>query len=671
MSNTIQFILVVIALLIGSSIGAYVSFLFSKTKATTTDEASRQRIAEKDDQIKEIRELFDRENRTFTEERAAHTIKLDDLQRQLLEAREAKAQMIGAGESVAALKEQLETKSEEVDAYVQRVTKLTEDLSHFKKAAEEADKSKGDALAQKDVAVDRLIAAKDAAHQQQIQAANDACARQLADKDAHHEREMVSLREHCEGQVAEKAARLEEQKCLLIEAEKAKLDALALKDAEVERLISAKEAALKEQIDAANDACTRQIADKQTHHEREMSSLREHCEAQIMEMKTRVEEQRTMLADAEKKLTETFDSLSVKALKTVSEEFMRTAKATLETTQADASGDLKLKQQAFEELLKPFSETMKTLDKRCQESDEKAATAQALLKEQLDRLMGATDNLSSAFRKPNSRGSWGEKTLQNVFENSGLQEGHDYVLQHTTDAEDGKLRADAIVHLPKGRRLVIDAKNLWDGYQQAMSATEEPARQLLLQKHAQAVRNQVKLLSTKAYWQQYDGLDCVVMFLPTEAMFHAALEYDKELLNDAIANRVYLASPMTLIGLLRAVHYVLDQERLNKNAIEISEIGKKLYEAVRVFGTHYAKVGSNLRRTVDAYNESVGSLERNVLSKARQLRSKGVGATNVLEEPQGIESLPTQYRSRELTEAVVEIELPLPVVPEAELTNPN
>ena len=570
MSTETQFVVFTVALLVGGAVGACVVRLLGKARIEAAETAVQARLAEKDGLLTELRSAADCERRVAAEERSGATAKLDDLQRQLSEAREAQAKLIGAGESTQMLKEQLECKTEEVENYLQRLTKLSADVSSYKKAAEEAVSAKAEAIAAKDVATQRLIEAKDAACKGQLEDLRASCARQLADKEAF----------------------------------------------------------LVQQID----------------------SLKVHCDAQLAEKETHIAEQRRLLAEAEKKMGETFDSLSIKALSTMGEEFLKTAKATLETTQAEAKGDVKLQQQAIEELLKPFAETMKSLDKRCQETDEKAASSQSLLKDQLDRLMGATDNLSSAFRKPNARGNWGEATLKNVFEHSGLIEGHDFELQHTTDAEDGKLRADAIVNLPKGRRLVIDAKNMWDGYQQAMTATDETARQLLLQKHAQAVRSQIKQLSSKAYWQQYDGLDCVVMFLPTEAMYHAAMEFDKDLLNDAIASRVYLASPMTLVGLLRAVQYVLDQERLNQNAVEISEIGKKLYEALRTYGTHYAKVGSSLERTVRAYNDSVGSLERNVLSKARQLRSKGVGAVAALPETQGIETLPSRFTSKELSD---------------------
>ena len=567
MSTETTIIFVVTALLVGSGIGFAVSLYLAKAKQQAADSTLADRLLDKDSQIAEAKKSLDDDRRLAADERRALSTTIDELQGKLREAGEARAKLEGAGESLEALKAQLEAKSAEIVIHVERITTLSSDRSRFKTEAEEATRAKNDALAAKTVEADRL------------------------------------LRE--------------------------------------------KEDAVVAQIAEMRGSSIRQLADKEAASASQLKALRDHCDAQLAEKDRHVEEMRQQLADAEKRLTETFDSLSVKALTKIGEQFMAAAKATFETAQVETKGELKLRQQAVEELLKPFSETMKALDKRCQETDEKAASAQGLLKEHLDRLMGATESLSTAFRKPNSRGNWGEGTLRNVLEQSGLQEGHDFELQHSTDSEDGKLRADAIVNLPKGRRLVIDSKNLWDGYQQATAATDEPSRQLLLQKHTQAVRNQVRQLSAKAYWQQYDGLDCVVMFLPTEAMFQAALEQDKDLLNDAIANRVYLASPMTLVGLLRAVQYVLDQERLNQNALEISETGKKLYEALHTFGAHYAKVGNNLRRTVDTYNDSLGSLERNVLSKARQLRSKGIGSTTVLAELEGVAALPSHLRSAE------------------------
>jgi len=413
--------------------------------------------------------------------------------------------------------------------------------------------------------------------------------RRLDDKEA-------ALREALEAR-----ARLEGAASL---AEQSRADALAAKDREVERLLAAKDEA--------------------------------------------IEEQRALLARAEERLKETFDSLSVQALKTATDQFLKTANATFERVQEEAKGDLKLKQQAIDQLLDPVRESLKSLDKRCIESDEKRAVAEQILAEQIRGLLGATDSLSNALRRPNTRGSWGEITLRTVLDNAGLVEGQDYELQHTTDAADGKLRADAVVRLPKNRQIVIDCKTPLETYREAVNAPDETTRQLLLARHAQGVRNHVKDLSSKAYWQQYEGADYVLMFLPSESMYQAALEQDPSLLMDAINNRVHLANPMTLVGVLRAVAYVLDQERLNQSALEISDIGRKLYESMRIYAEHMSRLGRNLRQTVDAYNASVGSLERNMLPKARQLKSKGASSGDAPLEPVTVDVLPSVFRSPEL-----------------------
>jgi DNA recombination protein RmuC len=373
--------------------------------------------------------------------------------------------------------------------------------------------------------------------------------------------------------------------------------------------------------------------------------MQEAAAAQLADRDKALDEQRRLLAEAEARLKESFEALSARALGRASDEFLKTAKLTFDRAQEEAKGDLGLKQQAIEAMLRPFEECMKNLERQCQEMEGKRLAAQELMTDQVNRLMAEAGQLSNALRRPNTRGSWGEITLRTVAENAGLIEGQDYELQHSTDGEDGKLRADMVVRLPNRRVIVIDSKTPLDHYREAMNTTDEAARTALLKHHARLVRNHVRGLSSKAYWQQYEGADYVLMFLPTESMYQAALEHDPALLMDAIDSRVFLANPMTLIGVLRAVAYVLDQERLNQNALEVSDLGRKLYESIRVYGAHVTRLGRHLRQTVDAYNDSVGSLERNVLSKARQLRAKG---GDQLPGTVSVDTLPGSFRSAEL-----------------------
>jgi len=336
--------------------------------------------------------------------------------------------------------------------------------------------------------------------------------------------------------------------------------------------------------------------------------------------------ERELLEVAEAKLKDVFEALSANALKKATDSFLVTAKETFENSQNQAKGDLKLRQQQIEELLKPLRETVQSLDKRIEETDKERANGQVLIEDHINQLMSATTGLTSAFKKPITRGGWGEYTLQNLLEGSGLLEGIDYVLQHSTDAEDGRLRADAVVNMPNGNKIVIDSKNIWENYTAAQQEKDEDKRNSYLLAHAAAVRNQIKLLSDKNYAKQYDGVECVIMFLPTEALFQAAIENDPGIIADMHSKNVILANPMTLIGLLKAVQFVLTQEKQNKNTKEISDLGQKLYEGVRTFAKHYLKLGNQLDSALSTYNDSVGSLEKSIVSRARNLKEMGAGS---------------------------------------------
>lgn len=371
-------------------------------------------------------------------------------------------------------------------------------------------------------------------------------------------------------------------------------------------------------------------------------------QAQMAERQRAVDEQKKMLAEAERKLSETFESLSARALSAATEQLLKFAETRFATTQEEARGELARRQQAVDELIRPLSESLDKLSRQCHEMEQKRTSAYDAVSAQIDRMMVETLHLSSALRRPGVRGSWGEITLRTVAENAGLVEGQDFELQHTTDSEDGRLRPDMIVRLPNKRAIVIDSKTPLDAYRDAMNAQERSSRDRYLQDHSRLVRNHIKQLGAKSYQSQYDGADYVIMFLPAESIYQAALEYDTTLMEDAIKARVLLANPMTLVGLLKAVAYVLDQERLNKSAAEVSEIGRKLYDGIRIFAGHLGRVGRHLRQSVDAYNASVGSLERSVLSRARRLRQQGVAGDDAIADVDEVDILPASFRSDEL-----------------------
>jgi len=236
-------------------------------------------------------------------------------------------------------------------------------------------------------------------------------------------------------------------------------------------------------------------------------------------------------------------------------------------------------------------------------------------------LAGASESLTNALRKPVVRGSWGEMTLENALENAGLEPEIDFILQHYTDAEDGRKRTDAIINLPKGRKLIIDSKNLMESYLALASAEDNAQKAVLSETHSRSLKNHIKALSSKEYWRRYEGLDCVILFIPHDGMYHAAIKDEAELIREACERRVFVSNPMSLIPLLKAVRYVLDQERLNKSAEEISRVGAELCGEVARFAESMAKIGNRLKATVNAYNDAIPGLDRFNIAKSRSLSS--------------------------------------------------
>lgn len=371
-------------------------------------------------------------------------------------------------------------------------------------------------------------------------------------------------------------------------------------------------------------------------------------QAQLEEKQRAIDEQKATLERAELKLADTFESLSSKTLQGATEQLIKLAESKFATTKEEADGQLKLRQQAIENLIKPISEQMAKIEAQTKEMEVKRVSAYDSVKTHIESLQKQTAALANAFQRPCIRGIWGELTLRNAADQAGLVEGQDYQIQDTTETEDGKLRADMIVRFPNGRAIVVDAKTPLDSYREAANAEDEATRQAHLANHAKLVRSHIKALGSKGYQNQYQGVDAVIMFLPAESIYHAAMQYDATLLEEASRNKVILVNPMSLVGLLRCIAYVLDQERLNKNALAVSEIGKKLYDGIVTYSNHVTDLGKQLRKSVESYNRSVGSLERTVLPKARSLKSKGVGGDSVIPELNEVDVLPTTFKSEEL-----------------------
>jgi DNA recombination protein RmuC len=421
--------------------------------------------------------------------------------------------------------------------------------------------------------------------------------------------------------------------------------------------------------------CTAEtLAQRVPQLERELREARTEGEqrlAQLKELAGKIEEQRKAaeqsLREREEQkaaLLNAFRALSAEALQANSDSFLKLAKSSLEKFQEMAKGDLEARSKAVEALVQPLRESLQRVDGKLGEIEmerQKAYSAlteqvRGLVQEHIPQLRSETAGLIKALRQPSARGRWGEIQLRRVVEMAGMLGHCDFVEQRSESTEEGTLRPDLIVRLPGNKQIVVDAKVPLSAYLEAADADDDATRDALLARHAQQVKGHMTALGRKAYWASFEPTpEFVVMFLPGEAFFSAALQQDPSLIEHGVSEKVIPATPTTLIALLRAVAYGWRQEALAINAAEIARLGKNLYERIARLGEHWMRVGERLGKAVDAYNQSVATLEGRVLPAARKFRDLKAVPTD--EDIKAVTQVDKQARvlaAEELTAALAE-----------------
>jgi DNA recombination protein RmuC len=428
--------------------------------------------------------------------------------------------------------------------------------------------------------------------------------------------------------------------------------------------ISSERAALQERIQARDQdieelktalSGAREVEQELRERLKQESERRAELAARMEEERKAAQEKLDLLNDAKQNLSDAFKALSAEALRSNNQSFLDLAKTVLEKFQEGAKSDLETRQKAIDDLIAPVKESLNKVDAGIQELEKARLAAYSTLTEQVKslgltqaQLKDETSKLVRALRTPTVRGRWGEIQLRRVVEIAGMMPYCDFVEQSSISTEDGRLRPDLIVKLPGQKNVVVDAKAPLDAYLNAMETEDEDLKRIHLQRHAQQIRDHTNKLSSKAYWEQFQPTpEFVVMFLPGETFFSAALEQYPGLIEEGVCQRVIPASPTTIIALLRAVAYGWRQEKIAESAEMVSNLGRELFERLRVLAGHFEKMGRGLDSAVEAYNKAIGSFESRVLVAARRFTEFGVASNREIPLLAPLERAPRTIQTKE------------------------
>ena len=361
-----------------------------------------------------------------------------------------------------------------------------------------------------------------------------------------------------------------------------------------------------------------------------------------------IEERESAFELANAKLTQTFAELSNRSLQANSDAFLKLAEQRLDTQQEKAKGELNAREKAVEALVKPIRDSLESSQKQIAALEKSRSEAYGGIKNQLEEmqlsqksLKQETQNLVNALRRPEVRGRWGEITLRRLVELAGMVEHCDFVEQVHTETDGKIIRPDMVVRMPDQRELVVDVKTPLDAYLTAAEAPDDAQRQIGLERHAKNVRAHIRMLSSKAYWSQFEkSPEFVILFIPGDQFLSAALNEEPDLIEYALSQQIILATPTSFVALLKAVAYGWRQMALADNAKEIRELAEDLYARLATFVSHMNKVGRQLASSVENYNKAVGSLERSVLPGARKFVELGVHPKKDMEKLESLEPVP-------------------------------